>query len=69
MMMLKKLSQIIKLRNWPKDVDENLKDEIEFILKSNEALDENKIKNKIEESFLKYRNGNNIHKHGKQLNE
>ena len=30
--------------DWPKDVDENLKHEIEFIIKSNELLAENKIK-------------------------
>ena len=29
---------------WPKDVDENLKDETEFILKSNKFVAENKIK-------------------------
>ena len=33
---------------WPKDVDENLKHEIEVIIKSNESLAENKIKNAIE---------------------
>ena len=30
--------------DWPKNVDENLKHEIEFIIKSNEYLAENKIK-------------------------
>ena len=30
--------------DWPKDVDENLKHEIEFIIKSNKSLAENKIK-------------------------
>ena len=30
--------------DWPKDVDENLKHEIEFIIKINESLAENKIK-------------------------
>ena len=30
--------------NWPKDVDENLKHEIEFIIESNESLLKNKIK-------------------------
>ena len=34
--------------DWPKDVDENLKHEIEFMIKSNESLAKNKIKNKIE---------------------
>ena len=28
--------------DWPEDVDENLKHEIEFIIKSNESLAENK---------------------------
>ena len=35
--------------DWPKGVDENLKHEIEFIIKSNESLAENKIKNEIEQ--------------------
>ena len=30
--------------DWPKDADENLKHEIEFITRSNESLAENKIK-------------------------
>ena len=30
--------------DWQKDVDENLKHEIEFIIKSNESLAENKKK-------------------------
>ena len=34
--------------DWPKNVDENLKHEIEFIIKSNESLAENKIKTGIE---------------------
>ena len=32
--------------HWPEDVDENLKHKIEFIIKSNESLAENKIKKK-----------------------
>ena len=44
----------------------NLKDEIEFIIKSNESLAENKIKNDIEQFLSKYKYGNNIHKHVKQ---
>ena len=32
---------------WPKNFDENLKLEIEFIIKSNESLSENKMKNEI----------------------
>ena len=38
--------------NWAKDVDDNLKHDIEFIIKSNESLAENKIKNKIEQLSL-----------------
>ena len=30
--------------DWPKHIDEYLKHEIDFIIKSNESLDENKIK-------------------------
>ena len=54
---------------WPKDFDENLKHEIEFIIKNNEILAENKIKNNIEQLLFKCKNGNNIHEHGKQQNE
>ena len=35
--------------DWPKDVSENLKHEIEFIIKSSESLAEDKIKNEIEQ--------------------
>ena len=55
--------------DWPKYVDENLKHGIEFIIKSNESLAENKIKNEIEQLLLKYKRENNIHEHGKQQNE
>ena len=48
------------------DVDQNLKDEIEFIVKSNESLAENKVKNQTEQLLLKYEHGNDIHEHGKQ---
>ena len=51
--------------DWLKDVDENLKHEIEFIIKINESFAENKIKNEIEQSLLKYRHGSNIHEHTK----
>ena len=33
--------------DWPKNIDENLKHEIEFIIKSNESLPENKIKTRL----------------------
>ena len=52
--------------NWTKDVDGNLKHEIEFIMKSNESLAENEIKNEIEKLLLNYKHGNNIHEHRKQ---
>ena len=55
--------------DWPKDVDENLKHEIEFIRKSNQSLAKSKIKIEIEQILSKYKNGNNIHEHGKQQNE
>ena len=54
--------------DWPKDIDENLKHEIEFIIKSNESLAGNKIKPEIEQLLLKYKYGNNIHEHRKQQN-
>ena len=55
--------------DWPKDVDENLKYKLEFIIKSNEALAENNIKNKIEQLLPKYKHGNNIHEHRKKQNK
>ena len=54
--------------DWPKDVDENLKHKIKLIIKSNEPLAENKIKNKTEQILSKFKHGNNIHEHGKQQN-
>ena len=39
--------------NWPKGVDENLKHEVEFIIKSNECLAKNKIKNETEQLLFK----------------
>ena len=50
--------------DWPKDVDENLKHQIEFMIKSNESLAKNKIKNEIEQLLLNYKHGNNNHEHG-----
>ena len=55
--------------DWPKDIDENLKHKIEFIIKSNDSLPENKIRNKTEQLLLKYKLSNNIHEHGKQQNK
>ena len=45
---------------WPKDVDDNLKHKIEFIIKSKESLAESKIKIEIEQLLLKYKLGNTI---------
>ena len=50
----------------PKDVDETLKGEIEFIIKSNESVAEIIIKSEIEELLLKYNHENKIHEHVKQ---
>ena len=55
--------------HWTKDVDEILKHETEFIIKSNESLAENKIENEIDQLLYKYIHGNNIHEHRKQQNE
>ena len=54
--------------DWPKDVDENLKHWIEFIIKSKESLAVNKIINEMEQLLLKYKhgNGNDIYEQGKQ---
>ena len=55
--------------DWPKVFDKNLKHEIEFIIRSNESLAENKVKNEIEKLLKKNKHENNIHKHRKQKNE
>ena len=51
--------------DWPKDVDKKLKHEIKFIIKSNESLAENKMKNESEQLLSKYKLANDIHEHGK----
>ena len=53
----------------PKDVEMNLKHEIEYIIKINESLAENKMKNETKQLLSKYKHGNNIDEHGKQQNE
>ena len=53
----------------PKDVDKNLKHEIEFIIKGKGYLAENKIKNETEQLLLKNKCRNNTHEHRKQQNE
>ena len=55
--------------DWPKDVDENLKHEIKLIIKSNEFLAENKIKNETEQLLSNYKYKNNTHEHRKQQSE
>ena len=40
-----------------------------IIIKINETLAGNKIKNEIEQQLLKYKHGNNIHEHRKQQSE
>ena len=56
--------------DWPKNVDENLKHEIEFIIKSNESLAENKVKNETEQLLSKYNHGTAIPMHSiKQQNQ
>ena len=49
-----------------KDVDKNLKHEIDFIIENSESLVENKINNEIEQLLSKYKHGNNIHEHKTQ---
>ena len=55
--------------DWSKDVDQNLNQEVEFIIKSNEFSAGNKIKTEIEHVLLKYKYGSNIHEHVIQQNE
>ena len=55
--------------DWPNNVDKSSKHNIEFIIKSNESLTENKLNNKIQQLLLKYKHGNNIYEHRKEQNE
>ena len=55
--------------DFPKDVDEKLKREIEFSIKNNRSLVEIIIKKEIKQLLLKYKHGNNFHEHIKQQNE
>ena len=64
MIVIRDLKTICFNFDWRKDVDENLKHGIEFIVKSNDALAEHKIKNEIEQLLLKDKHGNDIHEHG-----
>ena len=69
MIVVKNLKNFYFSFEWPKDVDKNLRRKIEFIIKGNEYLAENKIKNEIEQLLSKYKHGNNIDEHGKQQNK
>ena len=40
-----------------------IRNQIEFIIKSNQSLAENKIKNEMEQLLCKCKDGNDIHKH------
>ena len=55
--------------DWLKDIDENLKYKIEFIIKLNEFLAENKIKTKTKQLFLKHKDKDNNHDQEKQQNK
>ena len=55
--------------DWSKDVEMNLKHEIEYIIKINAPLAQKKIKNETKQLLSKYKHGNNIHEHGKKQNE
>ena len=50
----------------PKDVGNNLKHEIDFIIKHKEFLADQTMENKISRLLSKYKYENDIHKHGKQ---
>ena len=52
--------------DWKKNVYENLKHEIEFIIKINESLAVTKIKIEAEQLLSKYKHRNNIYEHVKQ---
>ena len=54
----------------PKNVDENLKHKIDFIIKSNESFAQNKIENKIEQPLLKNKHGHNtLNKENRKTSE
>ena len=50
----------------PKDLGNNLKHEIDFIIKHKEFLADQTMENKISRLLSKYKYENDIHKHGKQ---
>ena len=50
----------------PKNIGNNSKHEIDFMIKHNEFLSEHTIQNEISRALFKYKHGNDIHEHGKQ---
>ena len=50
----------------PKNTSNGLKNEMDSTIKHNEFLSEHTMKNKISRFSLKYKHGNDIHKHRKQ---
>ena len=54
---------------FPKNVDKNLKHEIEFTLKYNESYAKNKMQKEIEQLLSEYKHRNDSHEYGKQQNE
>ena len=50
----------------PKDVCNNLKHKIVFIIKHNNFLAEHATKKEISQVLFKYKHGSDIHEHGKQ---
>ena len=48
----------------PKDANNNLKNEIDSIIKYNKVSVEQTTKNKIIQLLSKYKHGNDIHEHG-----
>ena len=69
MVVIKESKTFYFYSNWPKSVDENLKHETAFIIKSNESFAQNKIETEIEQLLFKYQHGNNIQEHRKQQTE
>ena len=50
----------------PKDVDKNLKLEIDFVIRHNEYLVKERIKNEIDQLLYRYKHRDNIYEHRKQ---
>ena len=50
----------------PEDAKNNLKHEIDFVLRHNNFVNEHTIKNEISQLVSKDKHGNDIHEHGKQ---